>query len=381
MARVLWPRFAGKRVATVASSLAVLACALLVAPAAAQQPPSDACPYGWSSEQTVAFSPHGPDSGVRNAVGDDGCTLLDRVWNAEPFRTHGEFVWTVWQVARTFQRDGALSLREVSRIIAVAALTDVGGKHDDSIDNSCPNRIAVTFDDGPSFYRSQTLAILRKRQVPATFFDVGVRVDANPQMARFEASEGHLVLNHSYSHPNLSAISRASIRRQILETEAALARAGAPMPFKVLRPPFGSANASVQAVAAQDSGTRSTARSGRPPRWSGRWTSSRRPRLREIRDTIVDGLEPGVMIILHDGPIDTPAGAAVIEALPQIIDAARQRGYCFGVVDSQSRVVAARHVSTERRIPSITRPVPYLPLLFADGLTPPDPYVIVNHPF
>ena len=102
----------------------------------------------------------------------------------------------------------------------------------------------------------------------------------------------------------------------------------------------------------------------------------------QIRDTIVSGLRPGGVILMHDGPIDSPVGAAVIEALPQVIDAARQRGYCFGVLDRQSQVVAARHVPTHRRIPSVVNPVPYLPLIpEAAGLTPPRPYVFVTHPF
>ena len=379
MVHVPWQWMAGKR-AAVASCLAMLACAVLAAPAAAQQPPLDACPYGWSAEQTVSFGSHGSDSGVLNPVKDDGCTLLDLVWNAEPFRSHGEFVRVVRQVARDFRREGLLTRNEARRIISAAARADVGGKHDDSIDNSCSNRIAVTFDDGPSFYRPQTLAILRERQVPATFFDVGMRVDANPYIVRFEAQEGHLVLNHSYSHPNLSQISAESVRRQILEAEAALARAGAPMPFKVLRPPFGSANADVQAVAAELGYTLNGAGTFPAP-VLGSLDFLPTTTAAQIRDAILGALQPGAIIVLHDGPIDTPAGAAVIEALPQIIDAARQQGYCFGLVDSQSRVVAARYVSTHRRIPSIRNPVPYLPLLFADGLTPPDPYVIVNHPF
>ena len=186
MFRVAFGWMRGMRIAVAASSLALLAGA---APASAQQPPADACPYGWSTEQTVAFSPHGPDSGVLNPVDPQGCTLLDVVWNAEPFRTHGDFVRVVAETARDYQRAGLLTWREVVRIIAVAVRTDVGGRRDDSIDNSCPNRVAVTFDDGPSFYRSQTLAVLRNRQVPATFFDIGMRVDANPHMARFEAKE------------------------------------------------------------------------------------------------------------------------------------------------------------------------------------------------
>lgn len=374
MFRVAFRWMRGMRIAVAASSLALLAGA---APASAQQPPADACPYGWSTEQTVAFSPHGPDSGVLNPVDPQGCTLLDVVWNAEPFRTHGDFVRVVAQTARGYQRAGLLTWREAVRIIAVAVRTDVGGRRDDSIDNSCSNRVAVTFDDGPSFYRSQTLAVLRNRQVPATFFDIGMRVDANPHMARFEAKERHLVLNHTYSHPNLTQISLESVRRQILATEAALAHAGAPMPFRLLRPPFGASNAAVQAVAAElGYGLNGLSGVILSFDWLPTTTAA------QIRDTIVSGLRPGGVVLMHDGPIDSPVGAAVIEALPQIIDAARQRGYCFGVLDRESRVVAERHVPTHRRIPSVVNPVPYLPLIpEAAGLTPPRPYVFVDHPF
>jgi hypothetical protein len=68
-------------------------------------------------------------------------------------------------------------------------------------------------------------------------------------------------------------------------------------------------------------------------------------------DDIVAQLTPGVIIGLHDGPIDTPAGAATVQAVGQIIDRARELGYCFGVVDRSGHVVADRYVSSGRPIP------------------------------
>ena len=384
MSRVQLRGLAGTRLAIVAAGwLAVLVCAIVAIPAAAQQAPPDDCPYGWSTEQTVSFDRRGGDSGVLNPTLANGCTLLDIVWNDEPFATHGQFVRTVRRATREFWQLGLLSTTQMGRINAAAARSDVGKRRDSSIDNSCQNRIALTFDDGPSFYRPQTLAILRQRQVPAVSFDLGIRVDANPQLARFEATEGHLVLSHTYSHPNLAQISPESVRRQILEAEAAFARAGAPLPFKTLRPPFGSSNPSVQALAAELGYTLNAARGSTTPPVIGSGSLDFLPTrtAAQIADVVVNSLRPGGMIILHDGPIDTPAGAATVEALPLIIDAARRRGYCFGLLDDQNRVVAARHVPTQRRIPSIINPVPYLPLQFADGLTPPNPYLIVDHPF
>ena len=81
---------------------------------------------------------------------------------------------------------------------------------------------------------------------------------------------------------------------------------------------------------------------------------------------------------LHDGPNDTPAGAGSVEALGQIIDLARSRGFCFGVTDQTGEVVASRYVSSGRRIPAIVNPVPYNALVRPG--TPPEPYVFVQSP-
>ena len=81
-------------------------------------------------------------------------------------------------------------------------------------------------------------------------------------------------------------------------------------------------------------------------------------------------------MLLHDGPNDTPAGAASVEALGQIIDDARAKGFCFGVTDRTGEVVASRYVSSGRRIPGIVNPVPYNALVRPG--TPPEPYVFVE---
>src|SRR4051812_3220043 len=70
----------------------------------------------------------------------------------------------------------------------------------------CRGWMALTFDAGPSYSRTRTLRTLRAARVPAPFFDVGMRVAANSQLSAFEAREGHLVLNHTWSHPHLPAL-------------------------------------------------------------------------------------------------------------------------------------------------------------------------------
>jgi peptidoglycan/xylan/chitin deacetylase (PgdA/CDA1 family) len=238
--------------------------------------------------------------------------------------------------------------------------------------NRCDQWMALTFDDGPSYYRTTTLRTLRSKHVPATFFDVGMRVAANPQFAAFEAGEGHLVLNHSWSHPHLPALTAEQVRSQVLRTQEALREAGAPMPFKLIRPPYGDVDDAVKAeftslgyqyvnwdVVAVD--------------WDVATTSD------EIRDTIVQAFRPGLVILMHDGPIDSAAGAADEVALPEIIDSARQSGYCFGLLDPVGKVTSARLCASNADIPEVSNPVPYLPLgPFSRGQLPPEPYVIVD---
>ena len=96
---------------------------------------ADACPNGW------------PASAI-NPMGADGCSVLDAVWDAGPFASQAAFEARVREVAGT----------NADAIIAATA-NPVGGP-----DNACANRIAFTFDDGPSFYRPQTLAVFRAKQ-------------------------------------------------------------------------------------------------------------------------------------------------------------------------------------------------------------------------
>ncbi|TDD48231.1 polysaccharide deacetylase family protein [Nonomuraea terrae] len=334
---------------------------------------SDACPNGWSPEETVWFGPPRVDTGIPNPQGPDGCTLLDRVWEREPFATHGAFVSAARAAADTFAAAGLLNGKDRDRVVAAAARTHVGGPRDTSVPNTCDRRLAIQFDDGPSHYRTETLRILRDKQVTGVFMDTGTRVEANPQFARFQLAEGHELLNHTHSHANLSQVLAAEgpdgVRREILAAEAAFAAAGAPISFKGIRPPFGAANAQVLRIIADMGYTAYMTRIG-----TDDWVPERTAR--QISDALVAQLHPGAIISLHDGPYDTPAGPGTNGALALLIDAARELGYCFGTVDRHGDVVADRLIPANQPIPVVENPVPYAPLVFPGE--PPEPYVILD---
>ena len=237
------------------------------------------------------------------------------------------------------------------------------------MDDSRPRLVALTFDDGPSSFRPDLLGVLRDRRVRATFFDTGVRVRANPQLARFQVAEGHVQLNHTVRHVHMDRLPAAANRAEVLRAEAILAEAGAPLTFKGIRPPFGGSDPAVQRLLSELGYTSFLNRIDAAD-WRPDMTAA------AIRDGIVARLAPGVIVGLHDGPMDTPAGAATVEAVGQIIDRARELGYDFGVVDRTGQVVADRYVPCGLPVPPVTAPVPYhLPLVRGEVAHIPRPWV------
>src|ERR1051326_7851680 len=89
-----------------------------------------------------------------------------------------------------------------------------------------PQQIALTFDDGPNDpYTLHLLDVLARHDVKATFFMIGHFVRERPQIARAVAEAGHVVGNHTDSHPNLIGCSSAQVRIQLGECERVLSDA------------------------------------------------------------------------------------------------------------------------------------------------------------
>ncbi|MFV5686709.1 polysaccharide deacetylase family protein [Flavobacterium sp. GB2R13] len=70
------------------------------------------------------------------------------------------------------------------------------------------NQVILTFDDGPDpEYTPQILDILKKEKVPATFFVVGLQAENNIPLLQRIYTEGHEIGNHTFTHPNIAAVS------------------------------------------------------------------------------------------------------------------------------------------------------------------------------
>ncbi len=109
--------------------------------------------------------------------------------------------------------------------------------------------LALTFDDGPNpAWTPRLLEILARHDVQATFFLLGSHAQAEPELARRIAAAGHLIGNHSWSHPNLALSGRKRIREELARTSDVLEQTtGAQV--KYFRPPFGARRPAVLRLA------------------------------------------------------------------------------------------------------------------------------------
>jgi chitooligosaccharide deacetylase len=99
--------------------------------------------------------------------------------------------------------------------------------------------VILTFDDGPDpRFTPQVLDVLGQAGVQATFYCVGRRALAWPELVRRIAAEGHAVGSHTMTHPDLSAIGPLAAIRNVRDGRRAVESAlGAPVPR--FRAPFG----------------------------------------------------------------------------------------------------------------------------------------------
>lgn len=149
--------------------------------------------------------------------------------------------------------------------------------------------VALTFDDGPDpRYTSDLLRILGKYGAQATFFMVGARAQQHPDLVKEVFDAGHAIGNHSYDHPSFPEIGVWECIQQIRRCSKILGHHES----RICRPPFGH----------QSTGSYWCARllGYEIVTWSsipGDWVAMTS---QEIAQRIVDQLNPGGIVLLHD---------------------------------------------------------------------------------
>jgi len=114
-----------------------------------------------------------------------------------------------------------------------------------------PTEAALTYDDGPNDAATDALLeLLAQRNARATFFMIGRFVAQRPEIVRRVHAAGHLIGNHTQTHPWLSFLSARAIREELRACNQALEDIlGAPVHY--LRPPHGARRPEVFRAAAE----------------------------------------------------------------------------------------------------------------------------------
>lgn len=103
-------------------------------------------------------------------------------------------------------------------------------------------QVALSFDDAPDAnFTPQILNVLKHYGVKATFFIVGNRAEAHPDIVKRIVQEGHAIGNHSYNHPNLPKVTDNEFHFQVQHTSQIIQNITGYSP-KLFRPPYGNVN-------------------------------------------------------------------------------------------------------------------------------------------
>jgi peptidoglycan-N-acetylglucosamine deacetylase len=112
-----------------------------------------------------------------------------------------------------------------------------------------PDEIALTYDDGPNdIVTERLLEVLARHNVLASFFFIGNYVRQRPQIVRAVSSAGHLIGNHTMTHPWLAWQSSARIREEITGCNALLEDTLG-SPIRYFRAPHGARRPAVLRIA------------------------------------------------------------------------------------------------------------------------------------
>lgn len=190
-------------------------------------------------------------------------------------------------------------------------------------------KVALTFDDGPDpTWTPKVLDILKQKGAVATFFVIGENAAASPDLVLEIVADGNELGNHSYTHPNISALPRAVAKLEINATQRVIeAITGRSM--RLFRPPFlGDSEPTTRAEVdpidlAQSMGYVTVGLKVDPNDWM-------RPDAETIVQRVIDGVtstDPetrGEIVLLHDAGGDR---SQTVQALPTLIDALRAKGF------------------------------------------------------
>ncbi|SEN28708.1 delta-lactam-biosynthetic de-N-acetylase [Lihuaxuella thermophila] len=177
----------------------------------------------------------------------------------------------------------------------------------------------LTFDNGyENGYTVKVLDVLKAKKVPAAFFVTGHYVKDQPELIKRMAKEGHVIGNHSWSHPDMTRISTSRIQKELDQVKEEVAHLTGQKEMRFARPPRGIFSEKTLAVHRELGYTTVF--------WSVAykdWDTKDQRGWNHAYKNVMSQLHPGAVILLHSVSKDNA------EALEKMIDDARKQGYEF----------------------------------------------------
>jgi len=197
--------------------------------------------------------------------------------------------------------------------------------------------VALTFDDGPDpRFTPRVLAILHDKGIHATFFVVGKNAEKYPNLVEAITTSGNVLGNHTYSHPDFKVESKSMIRSEVNKCDQAIWKI-TKVHTNLFRSPKGVYD-SQELRMLTDMGYTSV-------QWAITVEHKASPTPKEMAARIVQKIEPGEIILAHDGRLDR---RKTVEALPLLIDGLKKKGYRFATVPELLNPPIAHHYAGRR---------------------------------
>ncbi|WP_145322532.1 polysaccharide deacetylase family protein [Paenibacillus xylanexedens] len=197
-------------------------------------------------------------------------------------------------------------------------------------DDTSPSKVVLlTFDDGPKEEKmiNSLIDTLDKHNAKAIFFVNGYRVKSHPELLKLIHERGQIVGNHAWDHEDLKKMSNAEAAKQVTDVQKIVKDTIGEEP-QFFRPPFGSGNDALKATVKKNGMLYMTWSNG-----SLDWDKSTKDKPEKVIQNVLDQLNPGSNILMHELPW-------TVEALDELLTKLEQKGYSF--VDPRAIELEAR---------------------------------------
>ena len=179
--------------------------------------------------------------------------------------------------------------------------------------------VALTFDDGPALITRDILTVLDQEKVKATFFVVGNNIDLYPDILQEIYSAGHEIGNHTNTHPFAFLLDKQELAKDILINEEKIYEQVGIRP-NIFRAPYALYPQNLMEITDM-LGLAIISWDVDPEDW-------KMVNKEIIVNRVMRDINPGSIILLHDGPPELDR-TNTLEALKQIIIELKDHGYQF----------------------------------------------------